>query len=453
MYSLEDVDWQVGFAERYRRLLHAQRGAFQDPDGSYRARLSINLDNICEHLRGDKALGLTCAIDGNALLMGMDIDADFGPHLGSIRDVLTDFGLDRASFVTTGSSAVRGKVITCLAAPVALDVVTRAADTIRRYSQLESDLGPHVTSTDVSAYPIGGEGGILRVLGRNPKRSGPLELPLRLDDLEISDLWEVVPVSSAALDQVIERFSPPTVATTGTNADPAANLHFGRLHRWAVLEIQKSWMWGPTGTLEIMNRVVALAFEFKGAFGIIGGERRFRIALEQIGRNSPALNMPSPKNRRRRNPLTWDRIGKHAWRYACEYQYLRSRAAANAPTRILDLYEALISYVHRVRIRPYAFNMTYSRIAELIAKTPQTAWRLVHDAASMGLIVIHDPGKSRARDEKISTVKLGLVGFYDTPDSIRAKAKGHRSNPTWDSVASRRQVGSSLNLTGNTHRG
>jgi len=386
---------------------------------------------------------LSCATDGNALFMGFDIDARFGPRLNAIRSVLSDFGLKGASFATTGSSEGRGKVITCVAASVPLDLVRRVADMTLRYAQLGQDFGPLAKSSDIGVYPLRDEGGLLRILGRNPKRNGSIEIPLRLSDWEISDLTEITPISAIDLERVVQRFAPTHGALPGTLLAEATSCS-GRLHHWAILEIQRSWRWGPDGNPGIMRRVIALAFEFKWAFGVVNGEPLFRNTLERIRQNSPALHLPSPNKKRRRNPLTWALTGKNAWRYACEYRFLKSPAAANAPARIVEVYDELIRYVHEAGIRYYAFNMTYARIAELIGKSHQTAWRLVHDAASIGLLVIHEPGTKRERGKKINTVKLGLVGFGDTQESIRARAQGHSSTPPWYSVASRRRVGSSV---------
>lgn len=449
---------EKGFIKRYYTLLHVTRGAFQEVGGAYKKRLPISQDDIARHLRGDTTIALCCVNRKRASLIGIDVDASFPMRLVVLEDVLREVGLDRATFVTPGSDPGRGKIVICIDRPVPQSLAMSVAKIVHRKAVADPKFGV-VGKDEVDSYPIGGEGGLFRVLGRNPKRNGSLEIPLRLADGQVSDLTEVEPASEADLERIIQHCGGSSPIAPDRDPKGVRPIHpnvpdsqqwnpqayGGRLNRWAIMELKRSWTWGPDGTRGVLSRVVALAYEFRFVFGPTYGEAQFRAALDHIQANSPDLDTPSPKTRDERNPLTWERTGHNAWRYACDYKFLKTEAVNNATPRLLSLYDALIEYVHLNRLRPYAFNMTYERIAKLIGKSATTAWRTVRDANGT-LLVILDPGAKRERGQKIQTVRLGLIGFGETSEIIREKARTRTryvQPSVWGSLRSRHHVGSS----------
>ena len=148
------------------------------------------------HLRGDQTLATSPLVSIAGYPYGLficwDIDELFHQRLPVMRDVLANMGALSGGWAATGSDAQRGKVILSLASPMLQDESVTLASSVLREARSNLLWGPD--SKKVDTFPKGGQGGVVRVLGRNQSRTEEGHLDHALDMYgQPSDLAAVVP--------------------------------------------------------------------------------------------------------------------------------------------------------------------------------------------------------------------------------------------------------------------
>jgi hypothetical protein len=273
---------------------------------------------------------------------------------------------------------------------------------------------------EIELRPLGGAGGLLRILGRNrgKDRAGflaPLETPITLDG-ELSDLGTVRPLSVARIREIAN-------AQRARNADRFA---------WVESWLAQAWTYREEdgNTRGIFRRLVALANAALERFGPAEGQQYFRAWCAVVAGNSPTLDAPSPTNKDRRNPVRHEPTLTRAWRYALtrERRWEPAELVGSGlhPSHI-RAYTALADYVYSRSLAPEFFSITYDFIAlELLGEGhKKTVWKQIQALVNRGLIVIHDSGLAMRRDERGDYRKglptnMGLVGRGQTPQDVIA---------------------------------
>ncbi len=160
-------------------ILHLDSAkAVAQSNGGYKGRrVPITLDDLERHLAGEITLGFSALHYNRALFAVLDVDALFRELLSVIRKAALAIGgedLCAAIFCTSGSDAGRGKVIVTFTQPVpARDARKLIQHLCRRVRASEPAQNLH--RSELSAFPLEKSGGVVRVLGRNPRRDGPME--------------------------------------------------------------------------------------------------------------------------------------------------------------------------------------------------------------------------------------------------------------------------------------
>ncbi len=148
------------------------------------------------HLRGEKTLALSplANVAGYpcALFICWDIDELFRQRLPVMRKVLDELGASSGAWAATGSDEGRGKVLLSFASPMLQDDSVRFASNVLLNARGHLLWGPDTKKVDT--FPKGGQGGVVRILGRNLSRTEEGHLDYALDMLgQPSDLSAVVP--------------------------------------------------------------------------------------------------------------------------------------------------------------------------------------------------------------------------------------------------------------------
>lgn len=384
-------------------LLHLSRArAKTQINGRYGRLRALTFDDLERHLSGQVTLAVAVLSNACALFAALDVDAFFPELLPVVRTAALAIGgedLYAAIFCTGGSGAGRGKVIVTFTEPVAASngrkLARRLCDRVRA-SEAAQSLERH----DLSAYPQEKSGGVVRILGRNAARGGPIEAAFSLDgESGFSHLCALTPQGLAE----IVATGPATIAA------------------WANRRIEIPWT-AVEGTQKHYRWIVALAREALRLFGHAGGRPHYDDWLDRIKANSPELAEPSRKTKDPRNVL--DHARERAWKYACEkpnsWEPLTLRMRAGIPRGVVRVYGMLVSYVREKGLRPERFAIDYERIGILLGVSKSTAYRWVRRAAEMGVIVIHDRGSRHTKGFSGRCSALGLVCRDQRRDEARA---------------------------------
>lgn len=417
------------FPGRFHRLLHLSLARAQTPFNSgrlYAAPLiPVTSQALQAHFSGQIALGFTCLEDArggcDALFGAIDVDEAFDRRLPVLAKALADVGgpeLAAAAFATSGSGPGRGKLLITIERPTSAADVRALVNAVKNAALADPRFGHMQRRDEIDLRPEGGSGGLLRILGRNIEKDGPLETPLDLDG-GLSDLCGVRPLPIALLRRL-------AAAWRAKERAPGGWLDTMRAEAWTY-EIEGS-------TAGIFRRIVSLAIAAVERYGETdGAEATFRGWVGECARNSPALDAPSPKNKDRRNPLRDDRTLARAWRYAVSN---RSRfvpaqlRGSGVPEGQVRVYEGLVAHVRSRGLPPELFAMNYGYLAEVILETgvaaKKMAWKQVRELERRGLIVIHDRGLPLRIDEQGDGRRglptfMGLVGQGETPSAVRER--------------------------------
>lgn len=167
-----------------------------DKDWIYSRARTISASQFYAHLRGQSTLTLSplSKINGQTcvLFICFDIDEMFMQRLGIVREVLDELGTLPAAWAATGSDDGRGKVILSLASPMPQKDAVILASCILDKARRRLLWGTETKKVDV--FPKRGQGGVVRILGRNQVRAreGHVDVPLDMYG-ESSDLRTVSP--------------------------------------------------------------------------------------------------------------------------------------------------------------------------------------------------------------------------------------------------------------------
>jgi hypothetical protein len=385
-------------------LLHLDHArAVAQSNGRYKGRrVAITRNDLERHLTGEVTLALTVLHYKRALFVLLDVDVCF-------RDLLSDVGkaalaiggedLCAAIFCTSGSDAGRGKVIVTFTQPVAARDGRKLAQHLCRRVRA-SQPAQSLQRNELSAYPTEKSGGLVRVLGRNPRRGGSIEVAFSLDgEPRLSHLRPLTPNRIAQI-----------VARLGESIAP-----------WVKRRLEQPWLRSEGGNRHF-GRMVALAREAIRIRGSTRGLRLYDEWLEKIRANSPELSLPSQKTRDPRNVL--DHARKRAWELASKrpssWDPPELSMRKGIPRGLVRLCNALVSFVREKGLRPSSFGIDYERVAQLIDSSKSTAYRWVQRAENLGLVVIHDRGSRHTRGAPGQCTRLGLVCSGQTKEQVRA---------------------------------
>ena len=397
----------VPYAVELWDLLHLDRAkSVAQSDGRYKGRrVPATRASFERHLGGDITLAFTVLCSKYALFAVLDIDACFTQMLPDIRRAVLALGgaeLYQAIFCTNGSDAGRGKVIVTFAELVP------ACDARRLMQQLcrrvrASASAQSLEPQEISAYPQHRSGGVVRVLGRNSSRGGPIEQPFSLDG-EVG-VAHARPLTSAKLAEIVvpecESIAP-----------------------WAKRLIESPWRKiDRHGTYGHFGHMIALGRDAIRVYGIGRGRQVYDEWLDRVKANSPELSQPTLKTSDRRNLI--DHARERAWEYACRlpnsWLPLDLQIRKGMPRGVVRVYNALVVYVRNKGLLPTHFAIDYERIARMVDSSKSTAHRWVMAAERMGVLVIHDHGSRHTPGQRGKCTSLGLVCHDQTPEEVRAR--------------------------------
>lgn len=193
MKLVRNVVQDDDFIALIRKLLHLREGRLQTASGGYSIPIRCISDaDLLDHLNGSKAIAFSVCIlfkhsRQKAGFLGIDIDQKFSERLPFYAVALDRLKLSRAAFATSGSDPGRGKVLITLKDFIDADVARFLIEEIHRVAVAisENTLPKTPKDGDLELYPKGGQGGLLRVLGRNAFRNGPVESMFGLDGSSI----------------------------------------------------------------------------------------------------------------------------------------------------------------------------------------------------------------------------------------------------------------------------
>ena len=207
-------------AAAFKELLHIVHGVFQRDDGAYRGRRQeLTLEDVAAHLKGEVAIAFCVntkeelGYDRLARFICYDIDQRAEERLPIFRAVLEELGFEKAVFLTGGSSPGKAKIIICFRKPVPLRYATALAEYVYEltYKRDASLIPPKPTKGDLEVFPrplSSGkhEAGVVRILGRNVGKNGPLETPTDLSGVPLESLSQIDPLSVERIDKIARRY-------------------------------------------------------------------------------------------------------------------------------------------------------------------------------------------------------------------------------------------------------
>lgn len=398
------------------------RGRTQDDAGSYGGETFEMSDEMLRaHFAGDRTLGFCCAANGKARYLAFDIDAGFTGALPSIRCELVRRKLDNATLVTGGSDGSdggRGKVVVFFKQPHPVATLQKLARCI--FSEaMPSPGGQTEAGHTVDFYPLGGEGGLLRIGGRN---RNPSRNATRCDAIVNLD---GEPLSFSAIEPEARIW-------------PRAGEHLPvepRLTKWAKGLVQRGYQTRPRGDVLYQRDFPRLAKEYLHVYGA-EGEAQFIAATEAIWARSPAMQARSVNHPRQDPRKNFERGRANAWQNARKHYNVSSPVGdvmfpfarednserCSVSSRMFEGVKALYCFLtEKVRARqlsPDAFGASVRDAAPYLGLSPSGAWKRVNAAEKIGAIVVHDRGTKGPHGWPMI---LGLVRGDDTPANVRER--------------------------------
>ena len=218
-----DVEAQALFALLGGRVF----GVEQRADGKYPGvPKRITVERFAQHLRGDGApIAIACgpwdSTTGRMLVI--DVDDLFPERYAIIADVLRDEGFRDAALFTEGSAAWKGKVAIFFAREHRRDNLSALA---RRIIDLAAERPGWVggfAKIEYRPFRADVRPGVIRLLGRNLFRGGPLERSFSVDFAR-KGLSQVVP-TDMALPDAPARPKPDASGRREPQPIPKAPLH------------------------------------------------------------------------------------------------------------------------------------------------------------------------------------------------------------------------------------
>jgi hypothetical protein len=411
---------KVAFAKSvYNLLWRPSHGRPQRGD-AYGTSLRITCNDFEDHLYGGVTLAVACALNGKANFLSWDCDEDFPRRLAIYAKVLAARGLEKAAFVTTGSTAERGKVVLALAERIPHARAVALAKEIQGEVKADPDFG-EVHASKLTPFPSNGAS-FCRVLGRKYPDPAPFE---RLLDLQgrPADTLGVVPARITA---------PVPITSVAITPGGAQNLS-----AWAQIVIEEPF----TGSEpQLLATQLRLADEAIRVFGE-QAESRFLEWMETIARNSPSASSSVqrqlfradayPKARayilRHGRPTLWAPFR----RPYTPGVHIRSsgtkKSGINKVSSGWRAYESIATYALVNHVDPHAIALDYQRIADLCGYVgKEGARRAVLCAEDCGFLKRLHPGAARTKDRPGTCALYCLRGEGESlADAI---AKGERSS-------------------------
>lgn len=439
-------------AEFFFRLLHLNH-AVPQLGGKYAGRRRIiSPEDIASHLRGEVSLAFCISTKyetGNkrwARFIAIDIDKKLVERLPVFAEVLAGLGIAEAAFATGGSSPEKGKVVITFAKFVNREEANALAQLIHSEAhRLNPGLIPAKPSSgDIELFPkmptsIAWDGGLVRILGRNIGRDGPLETSFDLDGCAI-DLHKLKPLAQSR----VSRLSRGLLVAKREKARP----------QWVDRLTKQSWTWACFGGVkEMRSKMFALARYYMTSFGSVKGRTAYVAALTEIRKHSADLDSPSPKNSDRRNPVGREIEQLTAWGAALlsgAWEPLELQLPINRPPSpgksngecpavpgsAQRVYTALAQHVRDEGLRPHCFGIDQRTLAgrlrnvkkaatDLLAERLGIDKKAVSDALALaeryGLLVRLHPGTSNSEvaiygngelESFRRSVKAGVPAMY-----------------------------------------
>jgi hypothetical protein len=387
-------------------LLHLQSARLSRQGAAgYQKREPFANGALEAHLLGTEtyAFAVVERATKRAFFAAVDVDADFELLAPVLRSILLGVGGDEliaASFLTDGSAFGRGKIVTTFAEPFAHhDARSLASLVVRRIRN--TDAGRLIPTSALTAFPQDRSGGILRVLGRNAARGGPLENAFTLDGEPAPLLEQVRPLTRSAFARIqIEATVPPFVRrllAEPWRRDEGTRVHFGRMCRLATESIR--------------------------IYGETAGRSAFDAWLDTVRAHSPELALSSRKNGDPRNVTVHG--AERAWEIGlAPAEPWCPNDTTSCPPTAARLYLALMDFVQRNGLRPGAFSLDFATIAQLLdLRSKSHAYRVVVTLERKELLVRHDRGTLDAPGVKGVATTYGLVGFGETPADVLAAGR------------------------------
>lgn len=393
-------------AERYMQLLHVKFGKLQQQDGGYRGEPRALCPAAIEsHLSGRETIALCAAYDKKTNFLGLEIDGGFSTILPVAQKLLTRFRIDGATFLTTGSpDGDRGKIVITVSKRVSHDSGCVVIEAIQQELLSSPEwLANQHPDREIRAWPQLKSGGVLRIGGRNAKRT---ETYHRDQFLDInSNPWSL---------QGIEPLSPQRFSHLWRSIR-AGKPKDKKLAIWCVKALERKWGWPGDGNKGISRRLLAVGREYVAAFGTGDVARAEYIgAMLRVRANSPALDSKSPKTKDGRHPLSDDRLAR-AWRCAVR----RPRAfipcdLTTASKYNIETYCGMLRFCDDLGLRPNVpFGVTGVRIAPYIGVSPAQAPRRIQAAAQAAIVIIVDRGLPRARGRPGRAAQYRLASHFE----------------------------------------
>jgi hypothetical protein len=459
-------------AGAFRRLFGAELiGAIQ-VGREYPGRIAIDDATLAQHFAGEIAVALRVGNGkGRSRQLVFDVDARAGERIPLLCDELRRRGYGNATLVTAGSTPERGKVAVFFFREQQNAALRALAADVLRAVRPMTEWGVEATTDEIGVYPLRGEGGLVRIGGRNVGRNGPLEALYNAWG-EPCGFQDIAPV--------------PTSLRAAQ--DPRAPVRTSPRQPWVDRAMRDGLTWiGAGGTRGINAFVNRLALETIRTHGSADyGRAEYRRVLETIASASPDLVRPSPKNRDRRHPLGWGRRAESAWERNCanslnpnttfsaparnvvlgssvvragsggssldlssgshgvsvgppsgvtETSTTPSRAARNRrPSHaIAEAVALLATIVKRRGLNPLAFEVAYREGGAMLGISHISFRDRILRAETCGLVVRVDPGlqgsggRYTGRPGGGAKTLYALVPVGETSDRIRTKAEAHHA--------------------------
>lgn len=429
--SLTTESFDGDFVALFRRRLHLYHGVVQREDGNYNSRRVYVTDNmLLQHLTGEIAVAFCVATKmqstGRNLVRfaGIDIDQDAPSRLPVYEHVIQRLGLTRAAFATPGSSPSKAKVIFTFEEMVSRDAAWRFVNAVHDEASAEApDIIPaEPKNGDLELFPKSSsarstDAGILRILGRNPKRNGPLEWPITLDG-ETLDFAKIKPLRT---DRIIK---------VGQSRQRGANVHPTWLRGLLNIEWTPPRIGGPA---VIRQKLTAIALYCLDNYTTGDAKEKYVRLLRRVESNNLTLRTSTSDGR---NPIGREIQEASAWTNALAKERWTPQQPSEKKIPGWGAYDAMVRYVRLHGLPPHRFYIDARTVAGLMGVALKSAQESLDLCERSRLAVRVDYGTSRTNtvvDGKRKVIdgnaaRWGLVGAGETVYDVIAAQIGPKGS-------------------------
>lgn len=451
-----DLEFDDRFIKKLYRILHIKRGSKQQ-NGEYPGRFPVYLTAgnsaalaFDAHIRGEHALAFNVVHRKRKVnFLCFDMDAEFPKRLKILARVLEQMGLASASFATNGSSFGKGKVIVTFVRPMSRAQAEKIRDEIIDKATL---LGLECTKENkVDVFPTDGEGGLVRILGRNVARNGPVEIPLNLrGEPTALDYLQPLQFEQEKLAVPKARISPWVLAIVKSGikknasrnyvrdkvidlARDAVRIENGMLNKGAAWDLFTKWLhevallstWlqeeGNESKLELLNP------ESKEV------ERFFNYALSHDSNDWKPIHLLESKNPKSHAKCYVQTIfpkGKEGRVLLINLQ-LVPQLTTTPEMRYFSwgagqVYKLMLNLINQqVGLNRLSYSIDTERVADHLGMSQQRASVIIKDAVKQGLLVVVEPGRKHAKGVAGCAATYALVGVDEDPEELYDRARAH----------------------------